>query len=100
MENNITIIRDGTKIQVDYILQYERIIGYDVNHNPKYRDISFNLYIEDEHFSVYFWIDNPNQTITINLGIYNIDEPLVKEVADVLVDRLNLKGYTIKYQTI
>ena len=47
-----------------------------------------------------FWIDNPNQTITINLGIYNIDEPLVKEVADVLVDRLNLKGYTIKYQTI
>ena len=57
MENNITIIRNGTKIQVDYILQYERIIGYDVNHNPKYSDIRFDLYIEDEHFSVFFWID-------------------------------------------
>ena len=97
MENNITIIRDGKNIQVDYIVQYERIIGYDVNHNPKYRDIRFDLYIEDEHFSVFFWIDNPNQTITINFGIYNVDEPLLKEVADVLVDRLNLKGYTIKY---
>ena len=100
MENNITIIGDGTKIQVNYILQYERIIGYDVNHNPKYSDIRFDLYIEDEHFSVFFWIDYSNQTITINFGIYNVDEPLLKEVVDVLVDRLNLKGYTTKNQTI
>ena len=89
---------------VEYDLDYERIIG-DIE-NPNYRDIKFDVYIasagadgsatEDEHLSVFFWIDYPEQTITITSGAYH-DEPLPKEVVDVIVDRLNLKRYTIHY---
>ena len=86
------MIIDESKILVDYTLEYERIIG-DIE-NPTYRDIKFDVYIEDEHLSVFFWIDYPAQTITITSGAYH-DEPLPKEVVDVIVDRLNLKGYTI-----
>ena len=86
------MIIDESKILVDYTLEYERIIG-DIE-NPTYRDIKFDVYIEDEHLSVFFWIDYPEQTITITSGAYH-DEPLPKEVVDVIVDRLNLKGYTI-----
>ena len=35
-----------------------------------------------------------NQTITITSGAFH-DEPLPKEVVDVIVNRLNLKGYAI-----
>ena len=87
------MIIDGTMIHVDYNLEYERIIGDDVS-NPKYRDIKFNIYVNDEHLSLFFWIDYTNQTITITSGAFH-DEPLPKEVVDVIVDRLNLKGYTI-----
>ena len=87
------MIIDESMILVDYNLEYERIIGEDVS-NPKYRDIKFNVYIEDEHLSVFFWIDYPEQTITITSGAFH-DKPLPKEVVDVIVDRLNLKGYTI-----
>ena len=96
------MIIDESKILVDYTLEYERIIG-DIE-NPVYRDIKFNVYIasagadgsatEDEHLSVFFWIDYLEQTITITSGAYH-DEPLPKEVVDVIVDKLNLKGYTI-----
>ena len=78
------MIIDGTNIRVDYNLEYERIIGDDIS-NPKYRDIKFNVYVNDEHLSLFFWIDS---------GAFH-DEPLPKEVVDVIVDRLNLKGYTI-----
>ena len=30
---------------VEYTLEYERIIGKDV-HNPAFRDVKFNVYIE------------------------------------------------------
>ena len=50
------MIIDGTNICVDYNLEYERIIGDDVS-NPKYRDIKFNVYVNDEHLSLFFWID-------------------------------------------
>ena len=94
MEHNISVIRDESKILVDYTLEYERIIGDDIS-NPEYRDIKFDVYIKDKHLSVFFWIDYLNQTITITSGAYH-DEPLPKEVVDVIVDRLNLKGYTLK----
>ena len=77
------MIIDGTMI----------IIGDDVS-NPKYRDIKFNVYVNDEDLSLFFWIDYPEQTITITSGAFH-DEPLPKEVVDVIVDRLNLKGYAI-----
>ena len=96
------MIIDESKILVDYTLEYERIIG--AIENPTYRDIKFDVYIasagadgsatEDEHLSVFFWIDYPEQTITITSGAYH-DEPLPKEVVDLIVDRLNLKRYTI-----
>ena len=96
------MIIDESKILVDYALEYERIIG--AIENPAYRDIKFDVYIasaradgsatQDKHLSVFFWIDYLNQTITITSGAYH-DEPLPKEVVDVIVDRLNLKGYTI-----
>ena len=41
---------------VEYTLEYERILGEDFQ-NPKFRDVKFNVYIEDEDLSVYFWID-------------------------------------------
>ena len=110
------MIIDESKILVDYTLEYERIIG--AIENPAYRDIKFDVYIasagadgsatKDDHLSVFFWIDYPEQTITITSGAYHDpeqtititsgayhDEPLPKEVVDVIVDRLNLKGYTI-----
>ena len=37
---------------VEYDLDYERIIG-DIE-NPNYRDIRFDVYIDDEHLSVFF----------------------------------------------
>ena len=66
---------------VDYDLEYERIIG-DIE-NPNYRDIKFDVYIDDEHLSVYFWID------------YH-DEPLPKELVDMIVKELKLKEFMIK----
>ena len=72
------MIIDESMIHVDYNLEYERIIGDDVS-NPKYRDIKFNVYIEDEHLSLFFWIDYTNQTITITSGAFH-DKPLPKEL--------------------
>ena len=91
------MIINDSKILVDYTLEYdldyERIIG-DIE-NPTYRDIKFDVYIDDEYLSVYFWADYLEKTITITSGAYH-DEPLPKEVVDVIVDRLNLKGYTLQ----
>ena len=91
------MIIDESKILVDYTLKYdldyERIIG-DIE-NPTYRDIKFDVYIDDEYLSVYFWVDYLEKTITITSGAYH-DKPLPKEVVDVIVDRLNLKGYTLQ----
>ena len=41
------MIIDESKILVDYTLDYERIIG--CIENPTYRDIKFDVYIDDEH---------------------------------------------------
>ena len=78
---------------VDYDLEYERIIG-DIE-NPNYRDIKFDVYIDDEHLSVYFWIDYLEKTITITSGAYH-DEPLPKELVDMIVKELKLKEFMIK----
>ena len=59
---------------VEYNLEYERIIGEDVS-SPKFRDVKFNVYIEDEDLSVYFWIDYLKKTIEITSGTFH-DEPL------------------------
>ena len=79
---------------VEYTLEYERIIGEDI-HNPKFRDVKFNVYIEDEHLSVYFWIDYLKKTIEITSGTFH-DEPLPKELVDMIVEELNLKEFMIK----
>ena len=71
---------------VEYDLDYERIIG-DIE-NPNYRDIKFDVYIDDEYLSVYFWIDYPS-------GAYH-DEPLPKELVDIIVKELKLKEFMIK----
>ena len=78
---------------VEYDLDYERIIG-DIE-NPNYRDIKFDVYIDDEHLSVYFWIDYLEKTITITSGAYH-DEPLPKELVDMIVKKLKLKEFMIK----
>ena len=79
---------------VEYDLDYERIIG-DIE-NPNYRDIKFDVYIDDEHLSVYFWIDYLEKTITITSGAYH-DEPLPKELVDMIVKELKLKEFMIKW---
>ena len=78
---------------VEYDLDYERIIG-DIE-NPNYRDIKFDVYIDDEYLSVYFWIDYLEKTITITSGAYH-DEPLPKELVDMIVKKLKLKEFMIK----
>ena len=78
---------------VEYDLDYERIIG-DIE-NPNYRDIKFDVYIDDEHISVDFWIDYLEKTITITSGAYH-DEPLPKELVDIIVKELKLKEFMIK----
>ena len=78
---------------VEYDLDYERIIG-DIE-NPNYRDIKFDVYIDDEHLSVFFWIDYLEKTITITSGAYH-DEPLPKELVDMIVKKLKLKEFMIK----
>ena len=78
---------------VEYDLDYERIIG-DIE-NPNYRDIKFDVYIDDEHLSVFFWIDCLEKTITITSGAYH-DEPLPKELVDMIVKELKLKEFMIK----
>ena len=78
---------------VEYDLDYERIIG-DIE-NPNYRDIKFDVYIDDEYLSVYFWIDYLEKTITITSGAYH-DEPLPKELVDMIVKELKLKEFMIK----
>ena len=83
---------------VEYTLEYERIIGEDV-YSPKFRDVKFNVYIEDEDLSVYFWIDYLKKTIEITSGTFH-DEPLPKEVVDMIVEELNLKEFMIKWNFI
>ena len=55
---------------VEYTLEYERIIGKDV-HNPTFRDVKFNVYIDDEDLSIYFWIDYLTKTIEITSGTFH-----------------------------
>ena len=56
--------KSTSPILFEYTLEYERIIGEDFQ-NPKFRDVKFNVYIEDEDLSVYFWIDYLKKTIEI-----------------------------------
>ena len=44
--------KSTSPILFEYTLEYERIIGEDFQ-NPKFRDVKFNVYIEDEDLSVY-----------------------------------------------
>lgn len=72
---------------------YERIIGEDI-HNPEFRDVKFNVYIDDEAFFIYFWIDYLTKTIKITSGSFH-DEPLPKILVDMIVEELNLKEFMI-----
>ena len=86
--------KSTSPLLVEYTLEYERIIGKDV-HNPTFRDVKFNVYIDDEDLSLYFWIDYLTKTIEITSGTFH-DEPLPKELVDMIVEELNLKEFMIK----
>ena len=81
------------KSKISYNVEYERRLGNYLN--PDYIDIKVNTYINEEHFSIYFWIDTNNNTIEITSGYYH-DEPLPKEIIDIIIDEFNLNVYTIK----
>lgn len=86
--------KSRTPLLVEYTLEYERIIGKGV-HNPTFRDVKLNVHIGDECFSLYFWMDYLAKTIEITSGTFH-DEPLPKELVDMIVEELNLKEFTIK----
>ena len=76
-------------------MEYERIIGDDV-YNPEFRDVKFNVYIDDDAISVYFWIDYLTKVIKITSGTFH-NEPLPKELVDMIVEELNLKEFMVNF---
>ena len=79
---------------IKYRKEYERKIGNPIH--PDYIDIKIGLYLNDySYISLYFWIDINNNTIEINSGYYH-NEPLPKEIIDIIIDEFNLNVYTIK----
>ena len=70
------MIIDESMIHVDYYLEYERIIGDDVS-NPKYRDIKFNVYVNDEDLSPFLYssgliIQNKQSQLLRELSTMNL----------------------------
>ena len=86
------MIKNQSHDNYTFKMEYQRIIE-DLD-KPIYRDIKFDVYFNGEYMPIYFWIDCNEKTIEITSGYYH-DEPLPKNVVDIIIEKLDLNKYTL-----
>lgn len=79
---------NGYKIKYNYC----RVLGSFV-----YLDYSYSIYDNDKNYitTLYIWIDNNEKIIEVKSGCMH-NEPLPKDIVELIIKYLDLEKYTIK----